>query len=270
MTALRACQVTVDFGPARILDRVCFAVSTGEIVGLIGPNGAGKTTLVRTLAALQPTTEGRVLLDGHGVGDLDRRQVGRRLAYLPQGAVCHWPLTVERIVALGRLPHCASWERPGAQDIAATTEAMGDTAVAHLAERIVTTLSGGERTRVMLARALATRPEILLADEPVAALDPFHQLRVMGLLRSIARRGNGVVVVLHDLTLAARFCDRLVLLQGGRVLGEGAPATVLTPENLAAAYRIEALHGGAGNEVSVVPWRMLPDAPRPQTRDRAR
>lgn len=229
------------------------ALHPGDFVGLLGPNGAGKTTLLRALAGLLPPADGTVVLDGRPIGDLPEARRARRLAYLPQGAECHWPLAVEALVALGRLPHRAPWSTLAPADLAAIEAAMRFTDVLDLAGRPVTQLSGGERARALLARALAVDPAILLADEPVAGLDPGHQLDVMRLLARRADAGGAVLVVLHDLTLAARFCRRLVLMQEGRILADGPPAEVLTPDSLRLLYGIDAHIAVAADGLMVVP-----------------
>ena len=183
-----------------------------------------------------------------------RRDFAAKVAYLAQGGAVHWPLTVERIVALGRLPRLSAFERISEVDREATEAAMARTDVSHLRDRSVTTLSGGERARVMIARALAGEPQVLLADEPVAALDPYHQLQVMEFLAEFAEDGAAVLVVLHDLTLAARFCDRLVLIDAGRPVAEGPPEEVLSAENLRETYHVEAELGRRQGEPFVVPW----------------
>jgi len=257
MTAIAASGLHVTFGERPVLEDIDLSVAAGELVGLIGPNGAGKTTLIRAIVGLQRLAAGTVTIGGEAVAAIDRRSLARRLAYLAQSAEVHWPLTVERLVALGRLPHLGPFERPGDADADAIAEAMEAADVANLAGRRVTNLSGGERTRVLLARALAVEPEVLLADEPVASLDPLHQLDLMALLRRLADRGAVVMVVLHDLSLATRFCDRMILLHRGRVLGDGPPEAVMTPEMLERAYGVEALIGRRDGEFYVVPWRIL-------------
>ena len=258
MTRLTADGINVRIDGAEIVAGASLAAAAGELVGLIGPNGAGKTTLLRAVAGLAPC-DGTVLLDGRPAAALDRRAFARALAYLPQGHDVHWPLTARRLVALGRLPHLAPWQRPGPADAAAIDRAMARTDIAHLGGRNVQTLSGGERARVLLARALAVEAPLLLADEPIAALDPYHQLHVMALLRATADAGAAIVAVLHDLTLAARHCDRLVLMHEGRVLAEGDPAAVLDDGNLRAAYRLAALRGTHEGSSFVLPWRRLPE-----------
>ena len=248
-------DLTVVLNGRRVLDDVGLDLAPGEMLGLIGPNGAGKTTLLRALAALAPPRSGAVALDGAPVSGLAPRDLAARVAYLPQGGGSAWPLPVREVVALGRAPHRRRWVGTTAADRAAVEAALDATGTTHLAQRRVTELSGGERARVLLARALAGEPEVLLADEPVSGLDPYHRLEVMTHLQGLAHEGRGVAVVLHDLTLAGRFCDRLVLMDGGRVMASGPPAQVLTPALLARVYGVRALHGRVEGEPVVVPWR---------------
>ena len=240
MSLIFAEALKVSFNGRAALDGAGLRVERGETVGLLGPNAAGKTTLLRTLAGLIEPQAGLVTLDGAPLDSIPRAARARRIGYLPQSASCHWPLTVERLAALGRIPHLGAFAREGERDREAVARALADCDVTDLAARPVTALSGGEQARVMLARALAGEPELLLADEPVAQLDPWHQLRVMELMRAIASRGGAVVVALHDLVLAARFCDRLVLLDHGKVAADGAPSAVLTEAVLARVFGIAA------------------------------
>ena len=258
MTRLVLSDLSVRYNGDFALEKVSFCSESGEIVGLIGANGAGKTTLLRAAAGLLAYS-GKVELNSRSISDWPHRDFARTLAYLAQGHDAHWPMPVAEVVALGRLPHLAFMGRATETDQQAVEAAMGKTEIADLAERNVLTLSAGERARVMLARALAVEAPLLLADEPIAALDPYHQLHIMEVLKAEANSGRAVVVVLHDLTLAARFCDRIVLLSEGRIIADGRADAVLTEENLAAAYRITAHQGGAGDARYVVPWRRLPD-----------
>jgi iron complex transport system ATP-binding protein len=243
---ISAQDIVVRLGGRAVLDRVSLVARDGEMVGLIGPNASGKTTLMRVLAGLVAPDAGAV------TPALDRARRAREIAYMEQGAQCHWPLAVRRLVALGRLPHLGPFQRASVGDERAIEAALAEAEVAALADRPVTELSSGELARVHLARALAGAPKVLLADEPVASLDPNHALQVMELLRGRAARG-AVVVVLHDLTLAARFCDRLVLLDRGKVVAEGKPMDVLTPDTLARVYAVSAAFG----ESWVVPLSRL-------------
>lgn len=254
MTAGIAAQgITVRLGGRTVLDDAAIAVAPTELVGLVGPNGAGKTTMLRALAGLLAPDGGTVLLGGTAVGAIDPRALARDLAYLPHGAPCHWRLPVERVVALGRLPHQGRFGRPASGDGDVIEAALHRAGVVQFRDRPVQTLSAGERARVMIARALAQEPRVLLADEPTVALDPYHQLRVLDLLRDRAAAGAAVVAVLHDLSLAARFCSRIVLLVAGRVAADGSPAEVLTPARLRAAYGVDVIVGDPSERTYVLP-----------------
>ena len=246
--------ITVVAGTATLLDNVSVTAEPGQLLGLVGPNGAGKSTLLRTLAGLRDSARGQVRYDGIARGQLGLTKLSQQLAYLAQRGPVAWPLTVERLVALGRLPHLRAWSQRDAQGPAAIEGALTDTDTLHLRQRVVDTLSGGELARALLARALAVAGAALLADEPVAELDPYHQLQVMEILRTRADAGQTVIVVLHEITLAARFCDRLVLLDRGRVAAAGTPAEVLTDDHLHATYRVRALRGVEDGAAYVLPW----------------
>ncbi|MEJ7926135.1 ABC transporter ATP-binding protein [Sphingobium sp. AN641] len=257
MVSLRAKNLSVRLGRHAALSDVDVALEPGSLIGIIGPNGAGKSTLIRAMLGLLPAQAGCVTIDGQDAGRMDRRAIARSIAYLPQGQTLHWPLAVERLVALGRLPHLGPMSRLTATDAAIVDEAMARADVAHLKGRVATELSGGERARVLLARALAVGAPALVADEPLAALDPGHQIDVMDMLAREARGGALVVTVLHDLTMAARYCDRLLLLDGGRLVADGAPMDVLTAEALAAVYGIYALVEARDGVPMIVPSRRI-------------
>ena len=241
MTALTARAVTVEVvGGRRLLEAVSVSLPAGRLTGIIGPNGAGKSTLLRVLAGVMAPAAGTFAHAGRPLPRPGSRARARLIGFLPQGHAIHWPLTVRRTVALGRLPHLLTWQsRLGPADEAAVAAALDRTSTAALADATVETLSGGERARVMLARVLVTETPVLLADEPAAALDPRHQLAVMGLLREEAHgAGRAVAVVLHDLSLAARYCDDLILLAEGRVVAAGETAAVLASPALEEAYGV--------------------------------
>ncbi|MGO4525763.1 ABC transporter ATP-binding protein [Microvirga sp. 2MCAF35] len=240
MTRLEARSLRVDLGTRRALDGIDLSLEPGRFTVIVGPNGAGKTTLLRSLAGLAVPAQGEIVL---GETSLVRMSAGARarvIAYLPQGGGVAWPLPVASVVALGRLPHGENPDRlpeTGQQAVASALRSVG---LQDFAPRPVTALSGGERARVLLARALATQAPVLLADEPVAALDPRHQLVVIEVLKARAQAGTTVVAIMHDLTLAARFADDIVLLHRGKVESSGPPETVLTEERLAAIFGIRA------------------------------
>ncbi|MEC3909810.1 ABC transporter ATP-binding protein [Sphingobium sp. CR2-8] len=240
MVTIAVHDLSVDLGRRPVLRHVSADFQPATLTGIIGPNGAGKSTLIKAMLGLLPAREGTVMIDGQDRASLGVRDLARRIAYLPQGQTLHWPLSVERVVALGRLPHLAPLSRITDLDRAAIVQAMARADVAHLAQRDATQLSGGERARVMLARALAVGTPALVVDEPLASLDPGHQIDVMDLLAREARNGATVVTVLHDLTMAARYCDRLILIDGGAVVARGTPADVLTAETLRQVYGISA------------------------------
>jgi iron complex transport system ATP-binding protein len=256
VTLLALEGLTVRRGPCPVVDGVSLAVGPGEVVGLLGPNGAGKTTLMRAALGLQPAL-GRIEIGGSPIADLAPAERARRVAYLPQDREIAWPLTAEAIVALGRHPH----RRPGAP-LSALDWAAIDTALA-LADAAAfrhcpaTELSGGERARVLLARALAQEAPLLVADEPTAGLDPAHALGLMHTFGGRAAEGGGVLVSLHDLTLAARHCTRLVVLSAGRKVADGPPEAVLTPERLAETYGIAAHLARDEDGPVVVPTRRI-------------
>jgi len=234
-----------------IVRNIDVAVHEGELVGLIGPNGAGKSTLLKLLCGIETATTGDVLWRQKNLADLAQEQRARQIAYLAQGARAQWPVSVERVVELGRLPHKGMWQSNNEQDNAAIERALQMTETTAYRNRIATTLSGGEQTLVMLARIFATQPQLIFADEPVAALDPYHQLHVMELLRAHATGNQAGVVVLHDLELAARFCDRLYLFQHGEIFASGTPQEVLTQDNLRSVYGIESRIDASENIVKV-------------------
>ena len=222
-----------------IVHGIDIAVRKGELVGLIGPNGAGKSTLLKLLCGIDSPTHGTVQWQKKNLADIPIENRAKMIGYLAQGARAQWPVSVERIVELGRLPYQGFLTQNTQADQQAVEQAMSMAEVTAYRNRIATTLSGGEQTLVMLARIFATQPPLIFADEPVATLDPYHQLHVMELLRSHAQGSNAGLVVLHDLGLAARFCDRLYLFQHGKIFASGTPAEVLTQDNLRTVYGIE-------------------------------
>ena len=243
----------VRLGERNVVAGLSAKLAAGTLIGVIGPNGAGKSTLVRALMGLVSLSGGAIRIDGAPVGTIARADLARRIAYLPQGQELHWPLSVERLVALGRLPHLAPFSRMAEADVAAVEGAMRRADVLHLRHRNARELSGGERARALLARALAVEAKGLVADEPLASLDPGHQIDVMELLAAEARGGALVIAVLHDLTMAARYCDRLLLIDGGRLAADGPPAAVLTPLRLAGTYGIDAYIRQVGASPLIVP-----------------
>ncbi|MFF1734563.1 ABC transporter ATP-binding protein [Streptomyces sp. NPDC058247] len=234
---LRAERVRRETGGHLILDGVSVHPAPEGITGLIGPNGSGKTTLLRLLAGTLTPQAGVVTLDGSPLSTVGRREFARRVAVVEQQADTQVELTVEDVVRLGRIPHRRAWMPASAQDEEAVRSALARTDLTDRAHRLWHTLSGGERQRVQIARALAQRPRELLLDEPTNHLDIQHQLDLLDLLAELRLTS---VIALHDLNLAAMYCDQLVVLREGRVIAAGAPADVLTEELIARVYGVRA------------------------------
>jgi iron complex transport system ATP-binding protein len=235
--ALTLDRVTLDLRGRRVLTDASAAFAAGRITVILGPNGAGKTSLLRAAAGLILPSAGKIAIDGRALATMRRDERARTIGYLPQSGDVAWNMPAHDVVALGRLPHRTST----ADDIAAVLSAMAATDTEQFAERRVGELSGGERARVLLARVLAGEPQWLLADEPLASLDPAHQLDLLDRLRGQAARGVGVVVVLHDLVQAARVADEILMLRDGRVFAFGPPEEVLTQQHLRDAFGVDVL-----------------------------
>lgn len=233
---------------------ISFSASGGALIGLIGPNGAGKSTLLRLLTGLVQPDGGRVRLDGGPLAAIPERIRAQRLAYLAQNTTVHWPVSARTVVEMGRVPHAGALERLQRLDHDVVARVIARTRIEDLADRSVDTLSGGERARVLLARALAVEAGVLLVDEPLAALDPHHALTTLQQPRGEAEQGRLVIVVMHDLSLASRWCDRILLLSQGRLVADGAPHAVCTTDNLSRHYDITAFHGRHEGQSFVVPW----------------
>ncbi len=240
MSLLSVTDLDVSLGGVDVLRGISFNVGAGEHVGLVGPNGCGKTTLLRSALGLQPDFGGTVRLGGDPIGQLSARERARRAAYLPQEAEIAWPVAVEEVVSLGRRLTVSGASRLTAEDRSLIGKVMERMQVADFRGRLATQLSAGERSRVLIARALAQDTPLLVADEPSAGLDPGHQISLMEVFAELARDGRGVLTSLHDLGLAARWCDRIIMMRSGRVIVDGPPIDVLTRENLVSVFGIEA------------------------------
>lgn len=255
MTLLTANGLHVSLGGRAVLNDPSFHVGEGEFVGLIGPNGAGKSTLLRAVLGLIEA-RGDIAISGQDATSMSARERARRIAYLPQEREIGWPVSVEMVVSLGRAPHRPAFAGLDAADRARIEEAMRRMELQEFRHRVATELSGGEKARVLIARALAQDAPLLLADEPTAGLDPSHQISLMRLFAELAGEGRGVVASLHDLSLAARWCTRLILLDKGAIVADGPPADVLTRERMRSVYGVEAYLGEAEGGLLVVPLDM--------------
>jgi iron complex transport system ATP-binding protein len=249
--------ISCGYGKRIILRDVGFEVQKGEFVGVIGPNGSGKTTLMRAINGFLPLTKGTILLEGKGIGRMIRRDLATTVAVVTQAPEGVPPFSVEEFVLLGRIPH---WGRlqllETKQDLEVAEEAMALTGIDHLRSRRMRELSGGERQLIFVARALAQEPRLLFLDEPTAHLDIGHQVQIMDLLRQLNReRSLTIVVVLHDLTLASLYCERLILLHEGRLLRIGLPVDVLTEEVIEGVYqtRVTVMETPIGGRPIILP-----------------
>ncbi len=241
---ITATDIGLTLGGAQILRGVSATFEPGQLTVILGPNGAGKSSLLSCLAGLRHPDSGSVTLDGTDIHSLDHRQRARSIGLLPQSAETHWNIRADALVALGRYPYQRGWGL-GDTDKSAITAAMDATETADFAARSVNSLSGGERARVLMARVLAGEPQWILADEPLANLDPGHQIDMLELLKAQAMAGQGVVAVLHDLTSAAHYADSILLLNDGSVFASGPARDVLTRSNLRDVYGINTNIGDA-------------------------
>ena len=258
---LRATDVSFTYArrrasAQRVLDRVSLEVERGTVVGLLGPNGSGKTTLLRLVSGVMQPESGSVSIDDRPIEALTRRELARRIAVVPQETQTTFDFSVIDMVLMGRDPHLGAFELAGAADQAIAREALAATGTANFATRPFATLSGGEKQRVVIASALAQASDMLLLDEPTAALDLGYQLEITGLLRRLnLERGTTMIVSTHDLNLAAALCERIVLLKEGRVIAQGSTTDTLTAENIRVLYDVDAdvqFHSRAGH-LTVVP-----------------
>ncbi len=258
MSAVVLDKVTVQAGGEKILSNLSCAARENDFLVIIGPNGAGKTTLLKVLCGLQQVSSGTVEILGRPLNEYSRRNLAATVALVPQDMSLEFAFSVGETVLMGRAPHLGLLEQEGEEDYRLAREAMRFTQIEHLAGRRLDQLSGGERQRVMIARAICQQPRIMLLDEPTAALDPAHQLIVMQLMQRLRKEEHiTVIMVSHDLNLAAMFGSRILLIKEGRELVSGSPAGIMTPENLQQAYGCDMhvdIHPRTGTpRVSLVP-----------------
>jgi iron complex transport system ATP-binding protein len=249
-------HITVVRNRRKTVDDINLTLNAGELTILVGPNGAGKTTLVRAIIGLI-AANGSVSFDGTNLHTMTPRARARAISYLPQGHEFHWPMSVDSIVALGREPHADPFSQKSATDRIAIERAMQATAVTKFSSRLISTLSGGERARVAIARALATEASVLIADEPTASLDERHQLIVMDLLQRVAHEGTAVLAIIHDLPLAMRFADRVVVMHEGKIVANDTPALALTPDRIAKVFGISVNRVETPDGPLLIPSRAL-------------
>ena len=239
-SALAFEDVAIHLGRRPVLDGVSMALAPGEVLGLAGPNGAGKTTLFRVATGVLRPERGRVLLSGEAAASLSRRALAQRVAVVPQDVAVPFPFTAGEVVLMGRSPHRRGPGFESAEDVERARQSLAELGIEELADRSMLELSGGERQLVLVARALAQEPAVLLLDEPTSHLDLRHRAVVLERVAAFAGSGGAALVVSHDLAVAARHCDRLALMAEGRIAACGPPAEVLTPELLRRVFAVEA------------------------------
>jgi len=252
MTRLSAQGLTVRRGGRTIVDNVSMTVESGQFVALLGPNGAGKSTLLTRLAGLDAPDAGQVMLDGQALSAIGLRALAGRRAFLPQAPRAEWPVSVERLVALGLTPHLPAFGRLPSDMAARVTLMLAQADLADRRDQPATTLSSGELARAMLARAMVGDPDVLLVDEPLAGLDPRHALDGIARLRGLADGGKLVIASLHDLVLAARYASHVAVLREGQLVAFGETSATLTAPLLRATFGVEACVSGAGTATAIV------------------
>lgn len=258
---IRIENLAASLGRAPVIAGLSATIAPGEFVGLIGPNGAGKSTLLRAMAGLLPVS-GRVAIGTADIPAMKPAERAMRIAYVPQDHEIAWPMPVEALVALGRTPHRGRLAGLSQEDREAVRAAMARMDVERFAMRPATELSGGEKARVLIARALAQETPVILADEPTSGLDPAYQISLMRLFRELAGEGRTVIASLHDLGLAARWCTRLLLLEQGRIVADGAPEAVLTAETLRRIYGVTGYFSASDGHPVVLPLDLVEREPR--------
>jgi iron complex transport system ATP-binding protein len=251
MNSLVASGLGVTRSSRRILRDVTVDISSGSVLAVVGPNGSGKSTLLRCVAGLWPATEGSVTLDDKPLHLYPRIELARFIAYVPQDTHFDFAFTVREVVLMGRYAHRGRFDREAEQDIQAVADALSQTDLTQLGDRVVTALSGGEKRRVLIARALATRAPILLLDEPTANLDVDHTLDILELCRTLARQQYALAIATHDLNSVCQLADRVAMIDQGALVGVGGPEIILTPQNLERAFRVrsETLIGSDGTRL---------------------
>lgn len=251
MNMLRTHQLQVDIDKKTILKNISLHASKGEFIGLIGPNGSGKSTLLRSLTGFNPIAKGELFIDELPSQLYKARQMARIIGYVPQDTSVDFAFSAQQIVLMGRHPFIPRFGLESKTDYSIAEQAMLMTDTLHLADQMVTDLSGGQRQMIFIAKALAQQPKLLLLDEPISALDIRYQLRVLELIRQLTNDGLTAIAALHDLNLAARYCDRIILLTHGEMISHGPPSVVLTEKTIRATYGVQA-------KIQTDPWTLSP------------
>ncbi|WP_022667510.1 ABC transporter ATP-binding protein [Desulfospira joergensenii] len=243
-----------SYGKQPVLKAIGMDLNRSELLGVVGPNGSGKSTLIRCIDGILKPGRGSIILNGKDLAKMPQLEVARNLGYVPQNAPKTFPVTVFDAVLMGRRPHL-SW-RSGEKDRSRVVEALKRLSIEHLALRDFNELSGGEQQRVLIARALAQEADVLLLDEPTSNLDIRHQLEVMEIMRQlVAEKDLSAVIAIHDLNLASRYADRVVMMKEGKVFAAGDPAQVFTPSNIASVYGVESIVEKKNGSLFIIPQK---------------
>lgn len=238
---IHATDISVRYDNRLVLEEISLDVACGEFVGLLGANGSGKSTLLRALSGLGRLNKGSVMMNNHPLNLYKIKELAKVVSFVPQDTSLDFDFTVEQIVSMGRQPYVSRFGRETERDQAMVKQALVETNIEHLVQRSVMELSGGQRQMVFIAKALAQDPKLLMLDEPISALDIRHQISVLELIQKVTRNNMTSIAALHDLNLAARYCDRIILLAEGHILASGKPEEVLTENNIYKAYGVRAI-----------------------------
>lgn len=251
MTNINVANVSVTAGDAPVLNNVSFSSKKNELIAIVGPNGAGKTTLLKTIAGLTLPNAGHVMFGAKPLADMAPLERARHLAYLPQHRPIAWPMRVRDIVALGRFAFGGAPGRLSTEDAVAVDEALNACELTPFAKRQANTLSGGELARVHIARAFAAKTPVLVADEPIAALDPRMQLKILSLIKEYVERGGSAIIVVHDIALAANVADRMIWIRNGEIVADDAPTASVTQDRLSAVFDVDAIVETIGDKLTI-------------------
>lgn len=240
MYALQVKNLQFGYRKQLVLKGISFDIENGKFVSIIGPNGSGKSTLLKTLNQLYPPTQGGILIDGKNINKLKKKELARKIALVPQDTIIDYDFTVEDIVLMGRHPYKGRFQKEDEKDYEIVNEVLKMTNTSHLKHRIITEISGGERQRVIIAKALAQKPSIILLDEPTSHLDINHQIEILSLLKKLNEEmSTTIVIVIHDVNLASRYSDEIIMLNEGKILEIGIPEKVITKKNIEIAYDLK-------------------------------
>ncbi len=240
METLKIDEIEFAYGEEVILKDISFNIEEGEFISIIGPNGSGKSTLLKTLNNIYTPRKGNIYLDGEKIQKIKRREIAKRISLVPQESQINYEFTVEEIVTMGRHPYKRRFEKENLEDKRIIEEAMEMTYTTKLRDKLITEISGGEKQRVIIAKALAQNSSIILLDEPTSSLDINHQIEVLELLKKLNKNKNTtVVIVLHDINIASRYSDRIIFLKDGKIISKGRPEEVVTKNNIKKAYDMD-------------------------------